>query len=233
VHYINYTNAVLKNLVRSDKESFSIKVDETSMLSPNALGRDSVSLRSRQSYGPGAMIMDIDHIPDNGCGARPRAYLMDNDNRQILPLDLYARQNHMGMLTTSNCTGSNMFGCNSNKFQACFVRFGTNTEPAVGFLNELDGLVMTVQWREDEVNMWINSRKEIRQMLSNGAEDSAKAPIFGKTFDTKVLNTPWVDLNRTTSLCGTYRTPIFPKDMKIVSMSNFPCSFSADQSKRA
>jgi len=119
------------------------------------------------------------------------------------------------MLTTSNCTGQNKFGCNSNKFQACYVRFGTTSDPATDYLNDIEGVVMTVQWKEDEVNMWINGRRELQRLVANGAEDSARAALMGDSFDTKSLKLPWVALNRTRSLCGEYRTPIFPKEMRI------------------
>jgi hypothetical protein len=177
-----------------------------------------VSIRSQQSYGPGLIILDIDHIPEMGCGARPRAMLIDKDNREIVPIDLYGWQNHMGMLTTSNCTGSNWFGCNSNKFQACYVRHGSRGEPAVDFLNEADGIVVSVQWREDEINMWISSRRDIRRINGSTNGDSSRNPIMGRSFDTKLLKEPWVSFNRTRSLCGEYRTPIFPKDMKLVGL---------------
>jgi len=215
VHYVNYSNAVLKNLVRSDSDSFLVRVDDRSVLTNRANGRDSVSVRSQQSYGPGVMILDIDHIPELGCGARPRALLIDKDNREIVPIDLYGWQNHMGMMTTSNCSGTNMLNCNSNKFQACFVRFGSRDEPAVDFFNDIDGVVITVQWREEEVNMWVSSRRDMPRITGKNTPDSSKTPIMGRTFDTKLLKEPWVSLNRTQSLCGEYRTPIFPRDMKI------------------
>jgi len=82
VRWLNYTNAVLKNLVRSDRDGFMMKVDDNTVLNQASTGRDSVSIRSRQAYGPGAIMFDIDHAPENGCGARPRAFLIDNDNRK-------------------------------------------------------------------------------------------------------------------------------------------------------
>jgi hypothetical protein len=230
VKYLNYSNSVLKSLVRSDRDSFLLKVDDKTVLDPNRdPGRDSVSMRSRKAYGPGTIVMDIDHVPDVGCGARPRAILIDNDNREVVPIDLYNFQNHIGMLTTSNCTGGNTFGCNANKFQACYVKFGAKEDSAVDYLNEIEGMVITVQWRVDEINIWINSRKELHRMSNTTAADEETAgsiPVVGKAFDTAILKEPWVSFNRTKSICGLYRTPIFPKDLKIVSLTSNSNSLS-------
>jgi hypothetical protein len=193
-----------------------MKVDDKNVLDRASNGRESILLRSRQLYGPGAMVLDIDHVPQIGCGARPRAFLADNDNREIVPIDIYPWQNHMGMVTTSNCTGIHTLNCNSNKFQKCYVRFGTPSETATDFFNDIDGVVVTAQWREDEINMWIHTRRDLQRMVRQ--DDAPQNPLLGPRFDTGRLGLPLVALNRTRSLCGEYKTPIFPKEMRIVSI---------------
>ncbi|KAF8202335.1 glycoside hydrolase family 16 protein [Pholiota molesta] len=70
VNYVNESDALSKNLVQVSWDSFIMRADYTTVLSPDGPGRDSVRILSKNTYNATLMIFDIRHMPE-GCSTWP------------------------------------------------------------------------------------------------------------------------------------------------------------------
>ncbi|KAH0589413.1 hypothetical protein H2248_005170 [Termitomyces sp. 'cryptogamus'] len=70
VNYIDKSTAISGNLSTATFHKFFMRADSTSVVSPNARGRDSVRIHSNTAYGDSVIVLDVQHMPA-GCGTWP------------------------------------------------------------------------------------------------------------------------------------------------------------------
>ncbi|KAF9479575.1 glycoside hydrolase family 16 protein [Pholiota conissans] len=70
VNYLSRSDALSKNLVKTSRNSFIMRADYTTILSPDGPGRDSVRIISKKTYNATVMIFEMRHMPE-GCGTWP------------------------------------------------------------------------------------------------------------------------------------------------------------------
>ncbi|KAL1676386.1 glycoside hydrolase family 16 protein [Schizophyllum commune] len=70
VNYVDAQTAKDKNLTYASADSFVLRMDSTTVLDPAGAGRDSVRIRSKNTYTTHVLVADVRHMPQ-GCGTWP------------------------------------------------------------------------------------------------------------------------------------------------------------------
>lgn len=70
VNYVDSATAQLLGLTVATANSFIMRADDTTVLSPTGPGRNSVRIRSNNEYTTHVAVFDINHMPE-GCGTWP------------------------------------------------------------------------------------------------------------------------------------------------------------------
>ncbi|CAE6419931.1 unnamed protein product [Rhizoctonia solani] len=76
VNYVDQSTAISKNLTFASGNTFIMRADSTTTLSPSGPGRNSVRIQSKKQWSTHVEIMDVRHMPQ-GCGSWP-AYWTTN-----------------------------------------------------------------------------------------------------------------------------------------------------------
>ncbi|TRM66550.1 glycoside hydrolase family 16 protein [Schizophyllum amplum] len=70
VNYVDQATAVAQNLTYASSDSFILRMDSTTVLDPAGPGRNSVRLRSKNTYTKHVAVINLRHMPQ-GCGTWP------------------------------------------------------------------------------------------------------------------------------------------------------------------
>ncbi|EKM57336.1 glycoside hydrolase family 16 protein [Phanerochaete carnosa HHB-10118-sp] len=70
VNYVDEATALAKNLTFASDDTLILRADDTTVLDPNGLGRDSVRIQSVKNYTTHVAILDVRHMPQ-GCSTWP------------------------------------------------------------------------------------------------------------------------------------------------------------------
>jgi len=73
VNYVTQSVALTKNLTFASGDTFIMRADHTTVLSPGGPGRDSVRILSNKKYSTHVVVMNIRHMPE-GCATWPAAW---------------------------------------------------------------------------------------------------------------------------------------------------------------
>ncbi|KAF6764292.1 endo-beta-glucanase [Ephemerocybe angulata] len=73
VNYVNSAIALQEQLVLAKRDSFVLRADSKTTLSPEGPGRNSVRLISKNQYENAVMVFDVKHMPE-GCGSWPAVW---------------------------------------------------------------------------------------------------------------------------------------------------------------
>ncbi|KAG9100379.1 hypothetical protein FRC07_010416 [Ceratobasidium sp. 392] len=79
VNYVDQATAQRLNLTYASSNSFVMRADYTTTLSPSGAGRNSVRIQSKKKWSTHLEIMDVRHMPQ-GCGSWPAYWTTDVNN---------------------------------------------------------------------------------------------------------------------------------------------------------
>ncbi|KAF8636312.1 hypothetical protein AX17_003632 [Amanita inopinata Kibby_2008] len=76
VNYVNQATAVSQNLTFASTNTFIARADYSTVLNPTGPGRNSVRIRSKNTYTTSVVVFDMRHMPQ-GCGTWPAVWTVD------------------------------------------------------------------------------------------------------------------------------------------------------------
>ncbi|KAJ8591346.1 glycoside hydrolase family 16 protein [Rhizopogon salebrosus TDB-379] len=79
VTYVDQTTAQNLNLTYASKDTFIMRADDTTVLTPSGPGRNSVRIQSNNQYTQHVVVFDMQHMPE-GCGTWPAVWETDGSN---------------------------------------------------------------------------------------------------------------------------------------------------------
>lgn len=186
VDYVDRTTSESLGLISVDPASQKviIGIDSKTLVPPTARGRKSVRIESKEFYGSGLFVLDLDHIP-GGCGTWPSFWFL-GDQSQPWPefgeFDVIEGVNGQSFnqvaghtregctfaanplqkakQQTSDCTspGNNNLGCSS------FMSDGSFGRP----FNSASGGVYAMNWDTTGWKVWFFSRATVPVDLAAG-----------------------------------------------------------------
>ncbi|KAF7763643.1 CAZyme family GH16 [Agaricus bisporus var. burnettii] len=111
VNYVDAGTARSQNLTFASGNSFVLRADSRTRLSPSGPGRNSVRLLSRKQYTTAVMVFDIRHMPE-GCGTWPAVWTVGADWPNQGEVDILEGVNDQGtnqatLHTSAGCTMPN------------------------------------------------------------------------------------------------------------------------------
>ncbi|KAF9233225.1 glycoside hydrolase family 16 protein [Melanogaster broomeanus] len=119
VNYVDEETAVMLGLTFAIGDTFIMRADDTTVLSPSGPGRNSVRIRSNNVYTTHVAVFDIQHMPQ-GCGTWPAIWESDEANWPLGgEVDIVegvndVTPNQSTLHTSANCTipatGTNQLG---------------------------------------------------------------------------------------------------------------------------
>ena len=74
--YTDQAFAVAKNLTYTSSDTFIIRADYKTVLSPSGPGRNSVRVQSKKKYTTGVTVVNVRHMPQ-GCGTWPAFWVSE------------------------------------------------------------------------------------------------------------------------------------------------------------
>jgi len=108
VDYVDEPTAVMNNLTFASPNTFIMRADSTSVLSPSGPGRQSVRLMSNKAFNTSLLVLDISHMPE-GCGTWPAFWEVGPNWPNNGEVDLIEGVNNQGpnqstLHTAAGCT---------------------------------------------------------------------------------------------------------------------------------
>ncbi|KAF8646280.1 hypothetical protein AX16_007289 [Volvariella volvacea WC 439] len=79
VNYVDRATAIARNLTYASGDTFILRADSTSVLSPSGPGRNSVRIRSNKTFRTHVAVFNIRHMPQ-GCGTWPAVWETKESN---------------------------------------------------------------------------------------------------------------------------------------------------------
>ncbi|KAH9985818.1 glycoside hydrolase family 16 protein [Russula compacta] len=202
VNYLSQADAISGNLTYvTDDNTFVMRADDVSIVSPSARGRNSNRISSQNAYNDTVIVLDLAHMPQ-GCSTWPAFWTLSqagpwpnggeidiiegvnlNTVNQatlhttpncVMPPDSLRSQT--GTTTSTNCDTS----VNSN--EGCGVSF-TNSGPNYGAQFNLNGggywAMSKSQSSGIQVWFWPRNSPDIPPEICNGAEVLTPNPTWG------------------------------------------------------
>ncbi|KAH9475540.1 putative glycosidase C21B10.07 [Psilocybe cubensis] len=175
VNYVDQATSVAQNLTYASSDSFILRTDYTSVLGIDGPGRNSVRIRSKNTYTTHVAIFDLRHMPQ-GCGTWPGVKeVKESDKPKGGLVDIVEGvndqpPNSISLHTTEGCTMpakrrqkgvSGQLDCNSlvNANEGCKV-----TDPALPDygpqFNVMGGGWYVLERTEEHISVWFWTRHD-------------------------------------------------------------------------
>ncbi|KAG6862240.1 hypothetical protein C0995_002171 [Termitomyces sp. Mi166 len=155
VNYVDKYTAKSANLSTATFNKFFMRADSTSVVPPNARGRDSVRIHSNAAYGDSVIVLDVQHMPA-GCGTWPAFWT--NSQKGPWPhggeIDIIEGRFQTGNPISSDCNTH----VNSN--QGCGTSFATENSYGEGFNDVGGGWYVMERSRDEGIKVWFWPRND-------------------------------------------------------------------------
>jgi len=186
VNYVDQATALSDNLTYASGDTLIMRADDTTVLSSDGPGRNSVRLKSNAQYNYHTVVFDIRHMPQ-GCATWPAAWeTNDSDWPDAGEVDIIegvndVTPNTISLHVGSTCSmptsraetgtpGSNNCDVNTDGNSGCGVSNPTSNSYGPDF-NSAGGGWYAMERTSTEVNVWFWSRTDssVPSDLSSGA----------------------------------------------------------------
>ncbi|KAL0062788.1 hypothetical protein AAF712_010326 [Marasmius tenuissimus] len=201
VNYVDGNTARSQNLTFAGSDSFILRADFRSTLSPSGPGRNSVRLASKKTYTGGVMIFNMRHMPQ-GCGTWPAVWTVGSNWPNNGEVDILEGVNDQGtnqgtLHTNAGCTmpdsrsqtGTSLKNnCDvaATNNEGCGVKFTDNRSYGPSF-NAAGGGWYAMERTNSAIKIWFWSRNDgnVPAEVRNGA-----GSINTDSWGTPVANFP-------------------------------------------
>ncbi|KAI7858617.1 beta-1,3-1,4-glucanase [Circinella umbellata] len=202
VNYVNKEKAQHDGLIKIDKSSIVMKVDNSTTFATASKnqerGRSSVRISSHKDYDSGLFLFDVEHIPV-ACGAWPALWLLGPNWPNGGEIDVIEgvnlqSQNLMALHTSSGCkqrpsplkqTGKTLTNDCDVKSpdqapnQGCSVEDQSKKSFGSGF-NQNGGGIFALQWTaETGIQIWFFDRANIPKDIVNNSNKHPNPKLWG------------------------------------------------------
>ncbi|KAI0032170.1 2 beta-glucanase [Vararia minispora EC-137] len=182
VNYVSKSTAMADGLVSVSGNNFTLKADDTNIVSSSASGRNSVRIQSQKTYGSHVTVINLAHMP-KGCGTWPAIWEVGPNWPNGGEVDIIEGEspNHATLHTSSGCTmPSSRDEAGYVLLSNCVSGSGSNTGCGVAFtsansygheFNLIQGGFYAMERTTTEVKIWFWPRtaSNIPSDVKNGA----------------------------------------------------------------
>jgi hypothetical protein len=182
-NYLSLPSATDSGLIQNRNGQLYIGVDSSTVLDPNGVGRNAISMRSNKAYNSGTLVVgDFAHIPSNICGTWPSFWMVGPSWPQDGEIDILegVNQNTLNQVTIHTSPGCvpSMSGtgspagntdCGAGGGSVGCGAINNNGNGWGSNFNSVGGGVYAMEWTGSAISVWFFQQGQVPGDISNNA----------------------------------------------------------------